>query len=69
MNYLYLIIQQVLQLLSPTIERDECSTAFQEENMAKNRFKNILPGKLFSSVVLAFYDNSSNLIIFSLTLK
>ncbi|XP_059151900.1 receptor-type tyrosine-protein phosphatase T-like [Physella acuta] len=33
----------VLQLLSPTIERDECSTAFQEENMAKNRFKNILP--------------------------
>ncbi|XP_055884947.1 receptor-type tyrosine-protein phosphatase T-like isoform X2 [Biomphalaria glabrata] len=35
--------QNVLQLLSPTIEREECSTAFQEQNMAKNRFKNILP--------------------------
>lgn len=33
----------VLQQLSPTIEREECSAALQEENMAKNRFKNILP--------------------------
>ncbi|CAL1546634.1 unnamed protein product [Lymnaea stagnalis] len=33
----------VLQKLSPTIERQECSTAFQEQNMSKNRFKNILP--------------------------
>ncbi|XP_012937090.1 receptor-type tyrosine-protein phosphatase T [Aplysia californica] len=33
----------VLQLLSPTMEREECSAALMEENMAKNRFKNILP--------------------------
>ena len=46
---------QVLQLLSPTMEREECSAALMEDNMAKNRFKNILPGNLpipFSSLVV-----------------
>ncbi|BFY99631.1 hypothetical protein BsWGS_02670 [Bradybaena similaris] len=34
---------EVLQRLSPTIEREECSVSLQDENMSKNRFKNILP--------------------------
>ncbi|XP_050400814.1 receptor-type tyrosine-protein phosphatase T isoform X2 [Patella vulgata] len=33
----------VLQLLSPNIEKDECSAALTQENILKNRFKNILP--------------------------
>lgn len=32
-----------VQLLSPTIDRSECTSALSEENMGKNRFKNVLP--------------------------
>lgn len=32
-----------VQLLSPTIDRSECTAALSEENMGKNRFKNVLP--------------------------
>ncbi|XP_076441421.1 receptor-type tyrosine-protein phosphatase epsilon-like [Babylonia areolata] len=32
-----------VQLLSPTIDRSECTAALSEDNMAKNRFKNVLP--------------------------
>ena len=35
-----------MQLLSPTIDRSECTAALSEENMGKNRFKNVLPGQL-----------------------
>ncbi|XP_064605996.1 receptor-type tyrosine-protein phosphatase alpha-like [Liolophura sinensis] len=34
---------EVLQLLSPTMEKDECTAAMAPENIDKNRFKNILP--------------------------
>ncbi|XP_041359713.1 receptor-type tyrosine-protein phosphatase kappa-like [Gigantopelta aegis] len=34
---------EVLQLLSPNIDRDECTAACAPENNGKNRFQNILP--------------------------
>ena len=35
---------QTLQLLSPVIDREECKAALDPDNMAKSRFRNILPG-------------------------
>lgn len=34
---------EIVQLLSPTIDRSECSAALMEENLGKNRFRNVLP--------------------------
>lgn len=34
---------QVLHLLCPPFQRDECRAALESENLSKNRFKNILP--------------------------
>ena len=42
---------QTMQLLSPTIDRSECTAALSEENMGKNRFKNVLPGQLAAWLV------------------
>ena len=47
---------QTVQLLSPTIDRSECSAALSEENMSKNRFKNVLPGKMCTFVLVPPYS-------------
>ena len=49
-------ISQTLQLLSRSIDREECKAALDSENMTKSRFRNILPGRL--GLVLATLSKS-----------
>ncbi|XP_048255953.1 receptor-type tyrosine-protein phosphatase kappa-like isoform X1 [Haliotis rufescens] len=53
---------QVLQTLSPTVERSECSAAFAEDNMNKNRFKNILPANRCRPFLYTPVDNCTDYI-------
>ncbi|XP_046560348.1 receptor-type tyrosine-protein phosphatase kappa-like [Haliotis rubra] len=53
---------QVLQTLSPTVERSECSAAYAEENMNKNRFKNILPANRCRPFLYTPVDNCTDYI-------
>ena len=34
---------QTLRMLSPSVDRTECSSALLDENLSKNRIRNILP--------------------------